>query len=915
MTNFSINFTHPWLLLLIIPAILLTIIPYFRMNKKYRATRNRIVSIVLHSVVMFLTVTVLAGVAIDYDKPNKENEVLLVVDESMSGAAGENEKNRFIQSVIESGNSMFRLGIVSFGFDQVYSAELTADMSSVYADYLNAPKPDTTATDIDAALTYSASLFENPETARIVLITDALETDGTASNAIKKVAAMGITVDTVFFYEDRTNTETQIVSVQLPNERLEVGKKFDAEITLESSFMGAAYITVKDNDVECASLPVDLKTGTQTVKLPIEFTLPGMHELSFAIECNGDVETENNKYSSYVYLEVFDRILIIEGAKDESAAISRALQDEMKVTVINIHDVSSVPETVNELREYDEIILCNVANSDLPDGFDKALQSYVRDFGGGLFTVCGHKAGADPNTEDSAHAYTREDMTDTIYQDMLPVEIAEYTPPAAIMILIDTSGSMYTDIHNNPLPDSSNKLKFAKEGAKACVDLLNERDYIGIMALAEDYTEVLPLTPSTQRSKIFSAIENIPTGSSTIFSSALERAGTALRAMDDVEKKHIIIITDGEPSNQDSDEIRYFLEGNSKFGITTSIIGVQCNTMARQNMVRLLTDYAGGTAENFHDVTSLDDASGTIKKDFEVNKIQAVNVGKFNPKIELTTSITAGIKQEDIPALNGFFGSRIKSEATMILSGRFAPLYSYWQYGDGRVGTFSSDLNGTWSKDFIDSNEGEMIIKNIVLSLLPSKNIHPRDIELTFDGDNYKTNLNIFTELSKGDYIEVTVTSPKDKSGITPEPQFFTLDEVQSASMLTFAVKTPGIHKIHVQKKDSEGALISENTVYKALSYSKEYDCFVDETVASDFVTYLAEASGGTVISEPLDVYRNAVTYRHIHIDPRLPFIIIAIVLFLLDIAVRKFKWKWPHEIIRDYKSKKDIERRASKGL
>ena len=94
MTNFSINFTHPWLLLLIIPAILLTIIPYFRMNKKYRATRNRIVSIVLHSVVMFLTVTVLAGVAIDYDKPNRENEVLLVEEESIRGAAGENEKNR-----------------------------------------------------------------------------------------------------------------------------------------------------------------------------------------------------------------------------------------------------------------------------------------------------------------------------------------------------------------------------------------------------------------------------------------------------------------------------------------------------------------------------------------------------------------------------------------------------------------------------------------------------------------------------------------------------------------------------------------------------------------------------------------------------------------------------------------------------
>ena len=32
---------------------------------------------------------------------------------------------------------------------------------------------------------------------------------------------------------------------------------------------------------------------------------------------------------------------------------------------------------------------------------------------------------------------------------------------------------------------------------------------------------------------------------------------------------------------------------------------------------------------------------------------------------------------------------------------------------------------------------------------------------------------------------------------------------------------------------------------------------------------------------------------------------IMAIVFFLVDIAVRKFKFKWPHEIIREAKEKK----------
>ena len=43
----------------------------------------------------------------------------------------------------------------------------------------------------------------------------------------------------------------------------------------------------------------------------------------------------------------------------------------------------------------------------------------------------------------------------------------------------------------------------------------------------------------------------------------------------------------------------------------------------------------------------------------------------------------------------------------------------------------------------------------------------------------------------------------------------------------------------------------------------------------------------------------------HIFYDPQKLFAILAIVLMLLDIAIRKFKFKWPHEIIRTRKQRK----------
>ena len=82
MTNFRVNFTNAWWLLLLIPAFALTLISYFKLNKRYRFTRNRIVSIVMHLVIMVLSIALLAGMTAEYYIPNTETEVLLLVDYS-----------------------------------------------------------------------------------------------------------------------------------------------------------------------------------------------------------------------------------------------------------------------------------------------------------------------------------------------------------------------------------------------------------------------------------------------------------------------------------------------------------------------------------------------------------------------------------------------------------------------------------------------------------------------------------------------------------------------------------------------------------------------------------------------------------------------------------------------------------------
>jgi len=898
MTNFSINFSNSWFLLLLIPALALTLLPYFRLAKKYRRTRNRIVSIALHLVIMTLAIFVLAGITFEYDTPNSENEVILLVDASDS--AGEDNQTKmdlFIQDVIDSSDSMFKLGIVTFGFDQVYAAELTNDTKDLYNDYLRAERPDTTATDIASALTYSSTLFKHPESARIVLLSDGVETDNRAKEVIKQIAAMGIKVDTVSF-ANTIDSEVQIVSIETPDYNVRVGEKFKLKVNLQSNYVGDATLTLYDNSDNTSSTTVELIDGDQTLEIETMLNLPGLHSLSIEMTAGTDNLSQNNNYMSYMYLETFDDILILESISEESDSIKSMLNEEYNVTVICTDDKEKMPKTLDQLREYDEIIMLNVADKDLPDGFDEILYSYVHDIGGGLFTVCGGTQESTPENP-IANAFTRDDMYGSIYQEMLPVEIVNYTPPVAVMIIIDRSGSMW--IEN--VPEEQTPLYAAKQGAEACLDALTERDWVGIMTLDDTYNEEVELTPRTQREKILSAIDEIEVGGGTVFTGALERAGRALMACD-VEYRHIILVSDGGAGDEPKDYLAAARQ-NADLGITMSFIGIQSEGAEEQ--MRLLIEEAGMDEDHYHNfgLEEIDLVPSEMRKDLEVEEIKSVNYETFQPTIESFGSIVNNISQKDIPTLDGFYGSRAKNGAEVVFMGAHVPIYAQWKFGKGMVGSFMCDLNGTWSSDFISSTTGEMIVDNIITGLFPTTNIKPSSVSLSVSEENYYNKLSIFADVADGESILVTVKDMTQDGIVT---QTLSPSATDGFSRLTIAIKNPGVHQILVEKKDAQGNVIASASTYKAFSYSQEYNAFIDQDGAIKLLDDIAASGNGVTIKNAYEVFENVVKYLHRVIDPRIVFMIIALCAFLLDIAVRKFKFKWPHEIIRDYKAKKALQ-------
>ncbi len=806
------------------------------------------------------------------DSANRnDNEIILLVDASYSIGAAQQKIESFIDDVIYLNNGTNKLGIVTFGYDQVYACELSYETKDIYLNYLSSKQPNIEATNIADAINYASSLFTNPKKSKIVLISDGLETDGDALEAVKNATSKGITVDTVDFNVSKGIYEAQITDITRPSSKIKFGEQFTLELTVQSTYAGNATISVYENDVPISTLNIKLAGNTQAIKIPITINQPNannIHKLSFVLESDRDSLKTNNTFHSYILTENFNKILILESIDGESAAIERMLGVDFDITTVNIDDTNRVPSTLDNLRLYDQVILCNVSYGQMPEGFEKILYDYVSEAGGGLFTVCGTEAdGETPN------AFTKEDLKPSQYlKKLLPVDVINFTPPVAVMLLIDKSGSMYSEDFDTEFETS--KLYYALQGARVCLDLLSERDYIGVYELDDYGEEALELTPATERSKILNSIQNIgKDGGGTVFSTALAAAGQILRAQTDVEKKHIIVITDGEPDSSNVDLTKEVLLDNAAAGITTSIIGIQCTNSAQTLMKQLLVEFAGVEEKNFHNVYADDSVPDAVRDDMGAPEITDFNYEEFQIQIGTTSDITKidvngkseHIKQEDMPTLEGFYGMKAKDadgdnndltkNLQVLLKGEFTPIYTQWTYGKGKVGTFGCDLNGNWSSGFIDTPEGTAILTNIVNGLMPNENIRYDGIDVEYEGENYETQVNVYTKLSNGEYVEITVTSPSNTLSPYDTTQTFIAGENDCYWKFNFDLTTVGIHEILAAKKNFRGEIIAQKRIYKSISYSKEYDMFPNRDEASNLLLTLSKEGNGKFISNTIEVF------------------------------------------------------------
>ena len=322
----------------------------------------------------------------------------------------------------------------------------------------------------------------------------------------------------------------------------------------------------------------------------------------------------------------------------------------------------------------------------------------------------------------------------------------------------------------------------------------------------------------------------------------------------------------------------------------------------------------------------LDDYTGAVNEE-------------YSPEIDdRVTSILGKLTQDDLNTIqmHGFFSSKEKGTRPVdtVLKAHFVPLYSQWEYGNGKVGSFLCDAQNIWSQEFFESDTvGKPIFNGILDTLMPANILREQSLLVNFIEDNYRTQASVygFDRMKEKDYKLIAfVASPEN------ETVKYDLNELSTGgNRFTFENRAKGIHKVTIFKVPASFDVLSDavkgpedvpeeykiliNVTYRVFSYSLEYDSYVDpfkegkellQTVSTREIPEYADPDE-KFITDPEGYLYEFIEIKYEY-DPRPWLIIASIVLLLLDIAVRKFRFKWIHEMISSKSSRSDLSRRGN---
>jgi uncharacterized membrane protein len=859
----GIAFDTPATLLLLVPALVLTIALHPASRRRVGVGRRRL-AVLLRTVVLSALVLALAGFRLVL--PVDRLATVFVIDLSDSvGTAGREDAVAWLRESLTVMPEGDVAGIVGFGRAALVE-RLPQEVREI--DRI-ATTPVRSATDIGAALRLASALFPDDAQKRIVLLSDGNDTTGSGQSEAALAAARGIQIETRAIGLGAAN-EVVVERLTTPS-TAKIGEEIEAALDVTSTVAQTATIRLFADGGEVAKKTVQLEAGSNRVTFLVKPTETGFHTFRAVVEAGLDTFSQNNRADSDTIVNGEPRVLVLAGDEKVGAELVNALEVEHQTVDLLVPE--QLPATVGGLLTYDSIVLVDVSRLRLSDAQLTGLQQYVRDFGRGLVMVGGPKS------------YGAGGYTDTPVEEALPVDMGvkdqQKQPDVALVVVIDKSGSMdacHCNSFNGGNPGGGGagiagvrKVDIGKEAILRAAAAMTPRDQLGVVAFDETAHWVVQTQPLGGIGDLRGSIGGIqPLGQTNIFA-GLDQAVKSLEGAS-ATRRHIILLTDGWSSSGQYDAI---LARMKAAGITLSTVGAGggANPFLQQ-----LAKNGGGRFYPAENPASIPDIF--LKETQQVAGQQIVEE-PFHPILTSQSPILRGI--DALPQLLGYNGTTAKSAAqTVLVTPRDDPLLAQWQYGLGRSVAWTSDTTGRWAKSWIGWQGFTKFFSQLVSWTFPGE--ETGGIEATFITEGNQTKLRVESVAEDG--------SPRDF--YSTAVAVTTPDLVSRA--LGLSQVAPGVYEVPLGEIDPGAYVIRVSQTRPGSTPLGRTLGLVAPTPAEyrvlgtneSFLATLRSATAGRAITLPADPWVHDLRTNASSTDLWPVLLILALLLWPLDIALRR---------------------------
>lgn len=868
----NVTFDNPYYLLILIPLVLIIIVPFIIVVKKRKLTFQNIASLFLHIIICALVSLSIAN--IKTENIRQETTIYIVADVSNSTSNVLDVMDDYIDTFAKQKSKSSKLGIVAFASECVELVKPGQELKSLKEATL-----DSGSTNLENALNYTKNLFDEKYKKRIVILSDGKQIDGNALNVTKALKDNDIRVDAIYInsdYED--DIKELMISDVIGNESTFKDASETLTIQLKSTYDCKAKMTIKDNGKLFKEEIISINIGNQEINYLLTTSEVGLHNYLIEITHEDDVNKENNIY--YFSQNIHEKCEVLVIADYADVNIKNTINNYISsfANVTYMFSNQKISSSLENYVKYDEIILSNVDLSEIDDKdeFSSMLETLVSNYGKSLITLGGEKT------------YYSGDFMTTKLKDLLPVDTnpSDTKEKTALVLVIDNSGSM-----------DGSRLENAKLGAIQCLDVLTPEDYVGIITFADNTEVVSPITKignDNNKQSIINSIKRIKSEGGTMMTPGIEEAFKQIKGVE-MENKQVILISDGVPGDSGQQAIVQEM-ANNDIVLSTINLSVYSETFLK-NLAEVGNGryYAISSPSSLPDII-LDEVSQVVM-DSVITKDTSVNIALKNDPI------LSGIGS--LTNISGYNFTKSKYNATTVLDTTYTtnegkvienvPIYSYWSYGSGKVSSFMSSINSYWSTDFFNSTNGQQFFISMIKTNYPNKK-NDSHLVVNVNNKGYTSEIIVQTPSYNSNMeMRATVTSPSGKK------EKMTLNVSNGKYKNDFNTSEFGRYDLKLEYINYNNSNVYTYETNFNYSYSKEYDIF---TKSDNIVLWQIVQDSGIVSDDIVSIAaieQEDSTYSKYFSKPLL---IASLILFIIDVIVRKFNLKDIKKLFQKVKNK-----------